>query len=76
MSYVWSYVKYYSGQAELGERPFFCCESFEKVEKPSKKKIVQQNVKGKMADTYNYIFFVHFSLCLWTEFKKHKQERI
>ena len=45
----------YSGQAELGERPFVCCESFDNVEKPSKKKIVQQNVKGKMADTYNYI---------------------
>ena len=41
------------------------------VEKPSKKKIVQHNVKGKMADTYSYIsvtFSVHFCLCLWTEF--------
>ena len=33
----------YSGQVELGE-------SFNNVKKPSNKKIVQQNVKGKMAD--------------------------
>ena len=46
----------YSGQAELGKRPFVCCESFNNVKKPSKKKIVQQNVKGKMADAYSYIF--------------------
>ena len=44
-------------QAELGERSFVCCESFDNVdEKPSKTKIVQQNVKGKMVDnSYNYI---------------------
>ena len=40
----------YSGQVELGKRPFVFCESFNNVKKPSKKKIVQQNVKGKMAD--------------------------
>ena len=40
----------YSGQVELGKRPFVCSESFNNVKKPSKKKIVQQNVKGKMAD--------------------------
>ena len=40
---------------ELGKRPFVCCESFNNVKKPSKKKIVQQNVKGKMADAYSYI---------------------
>ena len=40
----------YSGQVELGKRPFVCCESFNNVKKPSKKKIVQQNVKGKMVD--------------------------
>ena len=40
----------YYGQVELGERPFVCCESFNNVKKPSKKKIVQQNVKGKMED--------------------------
>ena len=37
----------YSEQVELGKRPFVCCESFNNVKKPSKKKIVQQNVKGK-----------------------------
>ena len=42
----------YSGQAELGERPCVCCKSFNNVQKPSKKDIVQQTVKGKMADTY------------------------
>ena len=45
----------YSGQAELGERPCVCCKSFNNVRKPSKKKLVQQNVKGEMADTYFYI---------------------
>ena len=40
---------------ELGKRPFVCCESFNNVKKPSEKKIVQQNVKGKMADAYSYI---------------------
>ena len=45
----------YSGQAELGERPCVCCKSFNNVRKPSKKKLVQQNVKGEMADTYCYI---------------------
>ena len=40
----------HSGQLELGKRPFVCCESFNNVKKPRKKKIVQQNVKGKMAD--------------------------
>ena len=40
---------------ELGKRPFACCESFNNVKKPSKKKIVQQNVKGQMADAYSYI---------------------
>ena len=45
----------YCGQAELGERPCVCCKSFSNVQKPSKKKIVQQNVNGKMADTYCYI---------------------
>ena len=45
----------YSGQVELGKRPFVCCESFNNVKKPSKKKIVQQNVKGKMADASSYI---------------------
>ena len=44
-------ISTYSGQVELGERPFVCCESFNYVEKLSKKKIVQQNMKGKMADT-------------------------
>ena len=45
----------YSGQAELGERPCVCYQSFSNVQKPSKKKIVQQNMKGKMANTYCYI---------------------
>ena len=45
----------YSGQAELGERPCVCCKSFNNVQKPSKKNIVQQTVKGKMADTHCYI---------------------
>ena len=45
----------YSGQAELGERPYVCYQSFSNVQKPSKKKIVQQNMKGKMANTYCYI---------------------
>ena len=45
----------YSGQAELCERPCVCCKSFNDVQKPSKKKLVQQNVKGKMADTCCYI---------------------
>ena len=40
---------------ELGKRTFVCCESFNNVKKPSKKKIVQQNVKGKMADAESYI---------------------
>ena len=40
----------YSGQVELGKRPFVCCESFNNVKKPSKKKIVRQNVKGSIAD--------------------------
>ena len=40
----------YSGRGGHGKRPFVCCESFNNVKKPSKKKIVQQNVKGKMAD--------------------------
>ena len=29
----------YSGQVELGKRPFVCCESFNNVKKPSKKKL-------------------------------------
>ena len=42
------------GQAELGERPCVCCQSFSNVQKPSKKKIVQRNVRGKMVNTYCY----------------------
>ena len=45
----------YSGQAELGERPCVCCKKSNNVQKPSKKKLVQQNVKGKLADTCCYI---------------------
>ena len=35
--------------------PFVCCDSFNNIEKLSNKKIGQQNVKRKMADTFSYI---------------------
>ena len=64
----------------LARRPFVCCENFNNVEKPSKKKIVRQNVNGKMADTYSYIsgelLCALFSSVCGRNFKEHKQEKI
>ena len=39
----------------LARGHLFVCENFNNVKKPSKKKIVHRNVKGKMADTYSYV---------------------